>query len=100
MLFEVCHTIIRKIEKEISDYKNQVTPNPNLESGPFKKFIDIKQDTFKLKDEIEKYEDELSIQMLSISSRLKLQTIKQQSEIKLNLFRQQLAKIEHTLNGE
>jgi PAS domain S-box-containing protein len=100
LLFEVCHTIIRKIEKEISDYKNQVTPNPNLESGPFKKFIDIKQDTFKLKDEIEKYEDELSIQMLSISSRLKLQTIKQQSEIKLNLFRQQLAKIEHTLNGE
>lgn len=99
LLFEVCHTIIREIEKEISDYKNQVTANPNLESGPFKNFIDIKQDIFKLKDEIEKYEDELSIQILKVSSRLKLQTIKIQAETRLMFLRQQLTEVEHRLNG-
>ena len=100
LLSELSHTIMCEIEKEIIDYKDQVSANPNSESGPFKGFMDMKREICQLKDETEKYEDELSMQILSASSKLKLQTIKEQSETKLEFFRQQMMQVERQLNGE
>lgn len=99
-LSELSHTIIRKVEKEIADYKDQVSANPNSESGPFKEFMDMKRDISQLKDEAEKYEDELSMQILSASSKLELKTIKANAETQLGLLRQQMVQIERRLNGE
>lgn len=99
-LFETCYTIIREVETEIMDYKDLVTANPNSESGPFKKFIEIKRNIVQLKDEMEMCEDELSIEILEASNKLKLQTIKTRAETKLVLLRQQMTELECRLKGE
>ncbi len=99
-LSETCHTVIRKVEKEITDYKDLVTPNPNSESGPFRKFINIKRDIVQLKDELERCEDELSIQILDATNRIELQAIKRQAETELVLLSKRMTELERRLSGE
>lgn len=94
---ELVHDFIRRIENEIVDYKNRVSDNPNTESGPFKLFMDIKQDVLKLKAEIEKGENELSTQILSATSKADLQKIK--PEEKVRYLRQQMTELENRING-
>ena len=99
-LSELSHNIIREVEKEMLDYKDHVTANPDSETGPFKLFMDIKQNINQLKEEVEKCEDEISLKILSATSKLELHTLKSQIETKLELLRQQILEVENRLKGE
>ena len=99
VLSDFAHTILRKIESEMNDYKEKVTPNPNLESGPFKSFMDMRQEISELKDKTEKTEDKLSSQILNAKSKQDLEIAKTQIEVDIENMRLQMEKIETSLNG-
>lgn len=99
VLSDFAHTILRKIESEMNDYKEKVTPNPNLESGPFKSFMDMRQEISELKDKAEKTEDKLSSQILNAKSKQDLEIAKTQIEVDIENMRLQMEKIETNLNG-
>lgn len=99
VLSDFAHTILRKIESEMNDYKEKVTPNPNLESGPFKSFMDMRQEISELKDKAEKTEDKLSSQIINAKSKQDLEIAKTQIEVDIENMRLQMEKIETSLNG-
>ncbi len=96
-LLELAHNITREVDQEIVDYKEKVSVTPNLESGPFKTFLDLRQEIICLKDEMERYEDELSVAIMKCSSKLNLETIKTQAESRCNMLNKQIEEIEHKL---
>lgn len=99
-LSDLSHNVIREVEKEIADYKNQITVNPGNESILFKSFVDMRRDIMQLKDEAEKSEAESSTKILSAMSKLKLQETKTQVEAKLSILRYKMMEVENKLKGQ
>lgn len=95
LLAEIFHNIIREVEKEINDYKEQVSANPNSETGLYKDFIETKHAIFKLKEETEMFEDELSIQIINAPSRLDLKTIKEDAETRISFINQHIEELKN-----
>lgn len=99
-LSELAHSIMLSIEKEISDYRDQINPTPNLESGMYKLFVDMKQHISEYKKEADIYTDKALSDASVSNGKAELQIIRIQMEEKFNTLEQRFLEIQHQLSGE
>ncbi|MCM1286888.1 MAG: PAS domain-containing protein [Clostridium sp.] len=99
-LSELAHSIMLKIEKEISDYRDQVNPMPNSESSMYKSFVDMKQRILEYKKDADIYTDKTLSDASVLNSETELQFIRIQMEEKFKTLEQQFLEIQHQLSGE
>ena len=98
-LCEFAHSILYKVEKEKNDYKALVTSEPNCETGRYKLFLDIEQQVKSLKMQVEKYEDEVSVQVLKAISKHEIDAARTHAENVIKQIRLDMTKAKERLNG-
>lgn len=97
---ELVHSIMLKIEKEISDYRGQVNPRPGSEADTYQSFVDMKQSIVEYKKDADIYMDKVLSDASAANSKMELQIIRMQMEVKFKTLKQQLWEIQHKLGGE
>jgi PAS domain S-box-containing protein len=94
---QISHDITQMIEQEISDYRNQINPNPDYNASPLKDFIDMKDCVLAYKSEFETYATTVLSTSKAINKLLDLKNIKLQVDAKFEAIEQQLINIKNKL---